>query len=86
MNIENTVLLDTLTIDDSADATPRTATLDTFTPVGDTAWESLTGLAPGTINWELADISTATINGGGVGNTFNVNNIGAGGDIDLNSR
>ena len=79
VNIENTLSLDTLTIDDSADVTSRTATLSTFTPAGDTAWESLAGLAPGTINYELADMNVTSIEGGSAGNTFNVNSLGAGG-------
>ena len=78
VNIENDDSFDTLTIDDSADATPRTATLVAFTPVGDPAWESVEGLAPGTINYEAEDVSSTTVNGGGRGNTFNVDSIAPG--------
>jgi hypothetical protein len=86
VNIENTGSIDALTIDDSADTTARTATLSTFTPSGDTPWESLTGLAPGTISYELADMNTTSIVGGSGGNTFNVTGLGfGGGAMNLNS-
>jgi hypothetical protein len=78
VNIENTSSFDTLTIDDSADTTARNASLATFTPTGDSAWEGLTGLAPGAINYELDDITLAVISGGSGGNTFNINSTAAG--------
>ena len=67
---------DFLLVDDSADATPRTVALGTFTPMGDTEWESLTGLAPGTINYKMAQAGSFTINGGSGGNTFTIDGLG----------
>jgi Ca2+-binding RTX toxin-like protein len=78
LTIENPPAHDTIIIDDSADTTPRTTTLDTFTPPGDTGFGSVTGLAPGTINYEYADTSSVTIATGNVaGNVVNVLATGA---------
>jgi hypothetical protein len=73
LNIEDPPYYSTLTVDDSADPIGRTVTLNTFTPSGDTPWDSITGLASAVINYEQDDIlSPVTINGGPGGNTFNV--------------
>jgi hypothetical protein len=53
-----------LTIDDSADNVPRTATLTA---------SFLSGLTPADINWVERDLSLLTIKGGTGGNTFTVN-------------
>src|SRR5262249_33936489 len=62
--VENPPSFSTLVVDDSADATARTVTLDTFTPAGDTAWGSITGLAPAAINYEYIDTRSLTVDTG----------------------
>jgi hypothetical protein len=76
----------TLTVDDSADGTGRTATLDTFTPGGETLpFGRISGLAPAVISYELADVaSPITINGGSGGNTFAILSTGSQ-TLNLNS-
>ncbi|MFL5329767.1 MAG: beta strand repeat-containing protein [Gemmataceae bacterium] len=81
VTVRNPPALTTLIIDDSADATSQTATIDAG---------SLTGLAPATINWFQSDLNSLTIGGGTGGNTFNVNNtpssiFGTGVSTTLNS-
>jgi hypothetical protein len=67
VNIENPADVTTLYVDDSADSSAQTVTLDTFTPNGDSAWGSIT-LLSATINYEYADtnsvnLQTGTYNG-----------------------
>ena len=57
-----------LTLDDSADTTGQTATLDDNGTTG-----SVTGLSPALITYTDADINSLTINGGEGFNVFNVN-------------
>jgi hypothetical protein len=65
-----------LTVDDSTDPTGRSATLDSFTPSGDSPWGSITGLAPAEISYEAADTNApVTVKGGTGGNTFHVNSL-----------
>jgi hypothetical protein len=74
VDIENPPSLTTLNIDDSNDMTGRIATLNTFTPAGDTPFVAIAGLTPATatINYEQDDVaSPVTIAGGQGGNTFN---------------
>ena len=60
-----------ITVDDSADANARVATVTTFIPTEhrgnvffpDTPWGSLSGLGPGTINYEYADTNMVLIQG-----------------------
>ena len=56
LNIQNPPNLTTLNINDSADATARTATLSTFASGGANCG-SITGLAPAAINFKYADTS-----------------------------
>jgi hypothetical protein len=61
LNLENTLSNGT-TLIVNASADPFTvAPAVTFTPPGDTPWESLTGLAPAAINWEWADTGGGAI-------------------------
>jgi Ca2+-binding RTX toxin-like protein len=55
--------LTTLTVDDSADTTARTATLGAT---------SLVGLAPATITYDANSLSSLTVDGGSGGNAFTV--------------
>jgi hypothetical protein len=77
LNIENPPYLTTLIVDDAADPTPQTATLDTFTPSGDTPWGSITGLAPAAINYEYTDTSSVSITTGLAADAVNVHATGA---------
>ena len=73
LTIENSYGLDTVTVDDSADATARSVTLGTAPPAGDSdPFGTIAGLTPAAITYEAADTSSLTINGGSGGNTFNV--------------
>src|SRR5207237_5431604 len=69
VNIENPLSYSTVYVDDSADTNARTATLDTFQNPGDSegnneGWGQISGLAPGTINYEYADTGSVTIKTG----------------------
>ena len=73
LTIENSYGQDTITVDDSADATPRSVTLGTAPPAGNSdPFGTISGLAPATITYEAADTASLTINAGGGGNTFTV--------------
>src|SRR5262249_33601575 len=61
LTIENPPNYNTITIDDSADAAVTNTTVSTYTPPGDTAFGSISGLAPGTINFENYDTTSVTI-------------------------
>jgi hypothetical protein len=56
-----------LTIDDSADASARVASIGSG---------SLTGLAPAAISWDPTSLLSLTVDGGNGGNTFTINNPG----------
>ena len=64
LTITNPPDFTTLNVDDSADQTGRTATLDTFTDSGGITFGRITGLAPASINYKQADIHSPTIDGG----------------------
>ncbi len=93
LNIENTGGLNALLVlDDSADAGARTVTLSSFTPnVNDfesnsnDVWGKVNGLAPADINYEFADTSGLTIDGGAHGNTFVVNTTTPGQTTTINA-
>jgi hypothetical protein len=72
LTIENPPSYTTLNVDDSADTTGRAATLDTF--IGsDGAFGRISGLAPASINYKLADTgSPVTIDAGAGGDVFTV--------------
>jgi autotransporter-associated beta strand protein len=73
LNIENPPSYTTINIDDTADPSARTSILGTYTPLGDTPWGYITGLAPAEIHYEYADTSGLTINGSRVnGNVIRV--------------
>jgi hypothetical protein len=62
-----------VTIDDSADPTARTVTLDTLTLAGNIVYGRVTGLAPAPVLYRQGQVqSPVTIDGGAGGNTFNI--------------
>jgi hypothetical protein len=65
-----------LTLDDSNVGTPKTAQMSATT---------VTGLAPATIDYTNANLSSLTINGGYGGNTFYVTNTPAGASTTINT-
>jgi hypothetical protein len=77
VNIENPPSYTALNIDDSADPNGHSnVVLDTFTPSGDSPWGSVTGLAPGSINYEYDDTSSVSITTGVLADTINVHATG----------
>jgi hypothetical protein len=71
--ITNPPSYNTITVDDSADPSARTVTLDTFVPPRDTRFGRITGLSPAPITFRDADTAgPLSILGGPGGNTFNV--------------
>src|SRR5439155_571707 len=68
LNIENPPSFSTINVDDSNDAGARTVTFGTFTPSGDSAWGSITGLAPAAINYEYIDTASVTVDTGTAAN------------------
>jgi hypothetical protein len=60
LSIENPLSLTTININDSADPTSRTASLNTIVPFLDPVpWGSITRLAPAAISFEYSDVRTA---------------------------
>jgi hypothetical protein len=85
LNISNPPSFTTINVDDSADTTARSATLDTFTASDGSSWGSITGLAPASINYKQADTSSPiTISGGSGADTFTVASLPVQA-IDLNT-
>jgi hypothetical protein len=76
LNIENPNSFTTLDVDDSADSSGHTVTLDTFTPVNDSPWDSITGLAPAPIQYEYGDTSSLSITTGLAADTVDVHATG----------
>jgi uncharacterized repeat protein (TIGR01451 family) len=83
VNIENPPTFNAITIDDSADTTGRMVTLASQTSSNpddsqgnNDTYGTITGLAPGTINYEYKDTNSLNINGGGGGNNFTVTGWG----------
>jgi hypothetical protein len=73
--LENPPSFNSLIVDDAADGgnIERLVTLSTYTPAGDSAWGSITGLAPASINYRLADTaSNIAIDGGSDGDIFTI--------------
>jgi hypothetical protein len=73
--LDNPPSYNSLIVDDSADSIniSRQVTVSTYTPAGDSAWGSITGLAPASINYRLADTASGiTIDGGSAGDIFTV--------------
>ena len=82
LNIENPPSRNTITVDDSADATARTVTLSSFVNPDDSEddghpWGKIHGLAPADINYEYPDTSSVSVLTGtaGSGNVINGNVI-----------
>lgn len=84
VNVSNPLQFTTLTIDDSADATPRNVTLATFSS-GGTRFGSITGLAPGAINFQGGDVPAVTVDAGAGGNQFAVNSLAQGTTLTLDT-
>jgi hypothetical protein len=84
LNLENTsgTSQSTITIDDSEDGNKHTVTLRTLAHNRADAehdadpWGQVSGLAPANINYEYADTSSVTIDGGTADNTYNVRATG----------
>lgn len=82
VNIENPPSVSAITVDDSADSFGRTVALSSFAPnLSDSqgnadVYGKIHLLAPGDINYEFADTGSLTINGCGLGNTFDVQAVG----------
>ena len=63
-----------VTVNDSADTSPRTATLD-YTGSGADGFGRITGLAPAAITYKLSDTDRITVRTGSGGVTVNASNI-----------
>jgi Ca2+-binding RTX toxin-like protein len=71
LNISNPPSFTTINVDDSADTTARSATLDTFTASDGSAWGSISGLAPASISYKQTDTnSPITIDAGSGADNF----------------
>jgi hypothetical protein len=81
--LENPPSFNTINVDDSADGTAHTVTLDRFTPGDDTAFGTIVGLAPATISYRYFDTNSVLINTGHGGDNFNVQATGA--PVTINS-
>ena len=75
LSIQNPPNVDTVNVNDSADATARTVDFSTFALDG-FLWDSITGLAPGAINYKDADTIAANVTTGTGNDTVNVLAIG----------
>jgi hypothetical protein len=79
VNIENPPSSDTITVDDSADSGARNVTFGTLSPNpadsegNNDSYGPIVGLAPGQINYEDADTTALTVDGGSGNNTYTVN-------------
>jgi hypothetical protein len=69
--ITNPPFFTTVNVDDSADTTARTVSLDTVT-IGGLSFGRVTGLAPAPIRYKYADTSSVTLQTGIAGATVNV--------------
>jgi hypothetical protein len=77
LNISNPPDFDAITVDDSADATVRTATLSTFTGSDGASWGSIGGLGSANINYKYGDTHSVTVyTPAASGNTVNVLDTG----------
>jgi hypothetical protein len=84
LNLENPAAKNTVTLDDSADATARVVTLSSLTNPGDSQgngdlYGKVGGLAPADVNYEAGDTASVSVTGGSGGNTFRVGVAVAGG-------
>jgi len=71
VTVKNTTNYSELTIDDSLDSVNRIVTLGVL-PAAGNPQGTITGLAPGVINFVASDVSNPTINGGSGANTYTV--------------
>jgi hypothetical protein len=76
LTIENPPGSDTISVDDSADSTPRLAVLDSIPGIIDTTWGSISALAPAQISYEYADTQSLTIYTGLAGGVAEVHATG----------
>ena len=74
--IQNTPGANTINVNDSADATARSATLGLFAS-GGVLWGSITGLAPAAINYRYADTSVLNVTTGSGSDVVNVSAVGS---------
>jgi uncharacterized repeat protein (TIGR01451 family) len=78
VNVESPGGADTITVDDSADTTAQTVSLDSVAPNSSDSegnsdeYGTISGLAPGQINYEAPDTHSLTIDGGSGANTYDV--------------
>jgi hypothetical protein len=77
LSYEGSTGSNTLVVNDAADTTARTVTLDTTTPGGDTPFGTITGLNAGTISYEYADTGAVTLDTGTAADTVNVLSTGS---------
>jgi hypothetical protein len=75
VNIQNIHGSDTIIVNDSADTVARTVTLSTFVS-GGANWGSITGLAPGAIDYRYAGRGAVNITTGSGNDTVNVHGTG----------
>jgi hypothetical protein len=75
LTLTNPTSFDTINVNDSADSSPTTATLDTVS-VGGSNFGIISGLAPGTIQYRYADTTGVNINTGTGGATVNARTTG----------
>ncbi len=66
-----------ININDGSDTANDTVTFSSYTPSGDTAWGSITGLAPAAINYRYANTGAMVVNAGTGSVTFNVQATGS---------
>jgi hypothetical protein len=84
LNVDNPPHFSNINVDDSADTTARTVSLSTFTPSGDSAFGSITGLGSAAINYEYGDTNNVTLSLGNAANTVNVQATGGIGTTTIN--
>jgi hypothetical protein len=82
--LQNTQNYTALSVDDSADASLRTATLSTFISPDNNPYGAITGLSLASINYKYKDSGGVTINTGtAAGDVVNVQGIGGPGGVAL---
>jgi hypothetical protein len=84
VTLENEPSFNTVNIFDQSDTTAHTATLDSFTPAGESLFGRLQGIGAAPITWDYNDTSAVNINFG-IGTTV-VNVLGTGVTTNLFNR
>jgi hypothetical protein len=72
LNLANKNAYEVVTIDDTGDGANRMVTIGVNGAIAGNTQGSVTGLAPGIINFIAADVTNFTLNGGGGANTYTV--------------